>query len=65
LLRSSGALFYPFWKNWAFMLNRLIGFVTVSPQTSFLVLLNGCPFRHFRPTCGLRQGDPFHLFFLL
>jgi len=48
---------YPKWINWI----RICIYTS-----SFSILLNGSPFSLFRPSRGLRQGDPLsHFFFIL
>jgi hypothetical protein len=49
--------FHPKWINWI----RICIYTS-----SFSILLNGSPFSLFRPSRGLRQGDPLsHFFFIL
>jgi len=47
--------FHPTWVNW-------IKICVSTP--SFSILINGSPFGKFTPSRGLRQGDPFLLFYL-
>jgi hypothetical protein len=41
-----------FWQNWIDMVMRMVSSV------SFSVLFNGSPLERFKPTRGIRQGDP-------